>query len=415
MTAGGDQRRLPERLAGDGLTGLWLRCWRAMARSGPDRWTSVTVRIPVVEEADRHALAGLLGRPIRPGTATTTVRLDDLDQRLRRADPDWDLTAVVEHAHGPLPDRAAAAQQQADAVATTRARARELLPDTAWVTAWLGDLDRGMLTRLHTRGELELAVTAARVLAALPRDAVPLPAFATELTGDPKALGATTLAGLVLRGIARQLDEPAPRSAAGRRALWEAVGVVPDDLASQVLVLGLRPTGSVLAGWLTEATEGGLPFRITLHQLTRQPLHHGAVGVVHVCENPAVLRAAAEQLGGSAPLVCTEGRPSMACLRLLDGLVTAGAEVRVHADLDHPGLRIAAALLETTGGRPWRMGATDYLDAIERPGNRPALSGAPAASPWDPELARAMERVGQVVYEEDVLEQLLGDLACAGG
>jgi hypothetical protein len=36
---------------------------------------------------------------------------------------------------------------------------------------------------------------------------------------------------------------------------------------------------------------------IALQQLARQPLDHGGVGVVLVCENPAVLRAGAEQLG----------------------------------------------------------------------------------------------------------------------
>lgn len=422
MTPAADRPGLPERLAGPELAVLWQRCWRAMARVGPQGWSTVTVRIALDDDPRRRALSGLLGRPIRAGTAATTVRLHELDRLLRRADEDWDLTAVVEQLHGPLPDRAADARAQADALAAARERARELLPDAAWVAAWLAELDRGMLTRLHTRGELELVVTAARALAELaelaelPVRAVPLPAFATRLTGDPKALGATTLAGLVLRGIARQLGEPVARSAAERRALWEAVGVVPDDLASQVLVLGLRASGSELAGWLTQAAEAGLPFRITLHQLTRQPLHHGAVGAVHVCENPAVLRAAAEQLGAaSAPLVCTEGRPSVACLRLLDGLVAAGAEVRVNGDLDWPGLRIAGAVLEATGGRPWRLAAADYLGAIEQPGTRPELSGAPAASPWDPALAAAMARIGRVVYEEDVLGLLVDDLARAGG
>ena len=383
-----------------------------MARAGPNDWASVALRVPLDRDDTRRAISGILGRPIRPGTAATTVRLGELDQLLRRADDDWGLRTVVEHRHGTLPDRVADAQEQAGAIAAARDHARSLAPDEPWVEAWLSDLGRGMLTRLHTRGELELLSTAARVLSDLPADGIPLPALASYITGDTKALGSTTLAGLVLRGIARRLGEPAPRSTAERRALWEASGVVPDDLASQVLVLNLAPTGSALAGWLTEARAAGLPFRITLQQLARQPLEHGGVGPVFVCENPAVLRAAAEQLGaGSAPLICTEGRPSMACLRLLDRLVAAGADVRYHSDFDWPGLRIGASLLAATDGQPWRFGAADYLEAVEQVDPRSPLAGPVATSPWDPDLARTMADVGRTVYEEDVLDVLLGDLA----
>jgi uncharacterized protein (TIGR02679 family) len=411
VTSPPGDHELPPRLGGGELAALWDRCWRAMARAGPNDWARVTLRVPLDGDGTRRAISGLVGRPIRPGTAATTVGLGDLDERLRRADDAWDLRTVVEYRGGPLPDRAGDADEQTRAVASARDHARSLAPDEPWVETWLADLDRGMLTRLHARGELELLSTAARVLGELPADGVPLPALASRATGDTKALGATTLAGLVLRGLARRLGEPLPRAAGERRALWEAVGVVPDDLASQALVLNLTPTGSALAGWLTEAASEGLPFRITLQQVARQPLQHGGSATVFVCENPAVLRAAAEQLGsGSAPLVCTEGRPSVACMRLLDGLVASGADIRYHGDFDWPGLRIGTSLLAATDGRPWRFGAADYLEAVEQVEPRSPLNGSPAASPWDPDLAHAMADVGWTIYEEDVLEVLLDDL-----
>ena len=101
----------------------------------------------------------------------------------------------------------------------------------------------------------------------------------------------------------------------------------------------------------------------------------------------------------------------MACFRLLDGLVAAGADVRYHGDFDWPGLRIGASVLAATGGRPWRFGAADYLQALDDGDPRTPLSGAAADSPWDPELARVMAQLGVIVYEEDVLDVLLGDLA----
>lgn len=36
--------------------------------------------------------------------------------------------------------------------------------------------------------------------------------------------------------------------------------------------------------------------------------------------------------------------------------------------VDRPGLRIAASVLDATRGRPWRCGAADCLDAVERVG-----------------------------------------------
>jgi uncharacterized protein (TIGR02679 family) len=260
--------------------------------------------------------------------------------------------------------------------------------------------------------------TAARVLARLPADGLPLPALAAAVTGDTKALAGTPLASLVLRGLAARAGEPRPATAGERRALWESAGVVPDDLASQVLVLGPAGGGRRTAGRLARgAAREGLPFRVTLHQLTRSPLAVAAPQLVSVCENPAVLRAAAERFGAAAaPLVCTEGRPSVACLRLLAALAAGGCTLRYHGDFDWPGLRIAASLLSDQGAAPWRMGADDYLAAVATvDGERPVLRGAPAASPWDPRLAEAMAAHGTVIHEEDVLEVLLADLAGGGG
>jgi uncharacterized protein (TIGR02679 family) len=392
-----------------------------MARAGPAAWREVTMRVPVHDDADRHALAGLLGRPVRAGTASVAVRLGDLDATLSRAGDGWDLEAVVEAAVGPLPDRAGDARRRRQAIASTLAEARQLLygggrgrpGDDDWVDRWLAELGRGLGARLHGRGELDLVPTAARVLARLPADDLPLPALAAAVTGDTKALAGTPLASLVLRGLAARAGEPRPVTAGERRSLWESVGVVPDDLASQVLVLGLPVAADgPLGGWLAEAAREGLPFRITLHQLARSPLTVAAPQVVSVCENPAVLRAAAERFGAAAaPLLCTEGRPSVACLRLLAALRAGGCVLRYHGDFDWPGLRIAASLLSDQGARPWRLGATEYLDAVASiEGQRPVLRGTPAPSPWDPRLAEVMAQHGMVIHEEDVLAQLLADL-----
>jgi uncharacterized protein (TIGR02679 family) len=189
--------------------------------------------------------------------------------------------------------------------------------------------------------------------------------------------------------------------------------VVTDDLASQVLVLNIRAGGDRLGGWLTEAADAGEPFRITLHQLTAMPIIPLAIDL-RVCENAAVLRTAAGQLGAdSAPLVCTEGEPSVACYRLLQYAVATGTRIHWHSDFDWPGLRITAAAVRRLNAAPWLMGAADYQAALQA--SSEPLKGQPAASPWDQRLAELMQSSGRAVTEENHLAALLADLVSGPG
>ncbi|GAB3896893.1 DUF2399 domain-containing protein [Microbispora camponoti] len=141
-----------------------------------------------------------------------------------------------------------------------------------------------------------------------------------------------------------------------------------------------------------------------------------------MCENPAVLRRAAAELGPECPpLVCTEGRPSTAFHRLAAIAVRGGARLHYHGDFDWPGVDMAAALARRYGAELWRMTAADYLagladaakadagDAGEGEG-RVALAGRPVPTPWDPALAEAMRQQGSAVYEEAVAGSLVADL-----
>jgi uncharacterized protein (TIGR02679 family) len=111
-----------------------------------------------------------------------------------------------------------------------------------------------------------------------------------------------------------------PASAAAQRSRLETVGVYADSLSTDVLVLGLHAVGdSHVDRLLNEAAAAGEPIRLTLRMLRRAP---PALDPDHrllsVCENPSVVETAAERLGTScAPLVCTDGMPRTAVLRLL--------------------------------------------------------------------------------------------------
>jgi uncharacterized protein (TIGR02679 family) len=94
---------------------------------------------------------------------------------------------------------------------------------------------------------------------------------------------------------------------------------------------------------------------------------------------------------------------------LLGDAVRAGARLHWRADFDWVGLRITADAVARHGARPWRMTAADYTAALSK-GESTPLAGPPAASPWDPELARAMAESGSTVMEERLLPALLSDL-----
>jgi uncharacterized protein (TIGR02679 family) len=411
----GDTQRLRRVLGAPELGWLIDRIRIRLERGEP---VDGTVTLVGATPEQRRAAAHLLGHRTGRGTSLS-ISLPEVDAALRRAGVGSGLRAAVESLTGPVRDRAAERsveiRQFQDALDGAR---RSPLAVAQWHLAWLEEISRdGTLTRLVRHGQGDLLAQATAVLERLPtgtdESAVLLPGLAEAVTGDPKALEATPLASLVLRALALREAVPSPSGRDAERALWTAAGVVTDDLASQVLVLNVRAAGEQLGGWLTEAAEAGEPFRITLHQLTVMPIMPLAIDL-RVCENPAVLRAAAGQLGAdSAPLVCTEGEPSVACYRLLQAAVTTGTRIHWHSDFDWPGLRMTAAAIRRLGATPWLMGADDYRAAL--PASSESLRGPRAASPWDTRLADLMQATGRAVTEERQLTALLTEISGRAG
>ncbi|MDQ1033030.1 hypothetical protein QF035_010612 [Streptomyces umbrinus] len=431
-------------LRGEGWARLLAAARRRLERTGGTLDGDIGLARP--GEAERRTVIGITGR-YRPETAQRlAVPLRDLDAYLHDRYGTGLLTTLG-RLNGPLRDRPAerADEDARREQALTSARS-SLLAGQAWFAAWLERIAAdGTLTRLVRRGDAPLLDAAVRVLERLPgildrlpgdldrrnpargpgdqgrapgpaAGVLPLPVLAEWATGDTKALvPGAPLEQLVLRALAQRggsssVVSVVPRDRAGRRALWESAGAIADDLASQVLVLNIGAQGSsVVCDWLRDAADFGIPFRLTLHQLATAPVVPAA-RTIFVCENPAVLRAAAGEFEDTgAALVCTEGVPSAACHKLLGDAVRAGARLHWRADFDWAGLRITAGAVARHGARPWRMTAADYTAALSE-GESTPLAGSPAASPWDPELACAMAESGSTVMEERLLPALLSDL-----
>jgi uncharacterized protein (TIGR02679 family) len=376
-----------------------------------------TVTLVGATHAERRAATKLLGHGVGRGTSLS-VPLPEVTAALQRAHAAPSLQAAVEALTGPVRDlaaeRAEELQRWEDMLVPARSSA---LAQERWYRDWLDEITRdGTVTRLIRQGHGAAPAQAAVVLERIPSGPEPsgvmLADLAAAVTGDPAALDHGPLPALVLRALALREEVPAPAEADGAAAdrLWTAAGVVHDDLISQVLVLNVLAGGEPLGRWLSESAGAGQPFRLTLRQLLALSVRPAALDL-YVCASPAMLRAAADQLGPACPsLVCTEGEPSVACLRLLHAAVTCGATVRWHADFTWAGLRSTAAAVRRLRAEPWLMGSAEYQAGLAA-GLAEPMTGQPEPSPWDPRLADLMRSAGRGISEERVLPAVLADLA----
>jgi uncharacterized protein (TIGR02679 family) len=367
---------LPSWLADPLLASVWRRLRAPLERGAQ------TTRLVDLDQSTRHALSGVLGRPV---TGDVTLVLADLELLLRdRAG--ISLVEVIEAATGPLRDRTAEREARLAPI--------ELLAgvDAVWAERVRSS---GMLTRVTDAVSLvQQAISVREQLGTGTRLRTEL---AASVTGDAHALDdGKPLATLVLRALVAVV----PDSAAGRRTVWDGVGVLADTVSTSVLTLGLRPlAGGPRERMLRAAADVGDPVPITpwlLHKLEVSVGHRQVL----VVENPSVLEAFAVRHGGRFSVVCTSGWPSNVAVDLLHRL---SARLSYHGDFDWRGVEICGWLRQQVGVVPWRMTEQDYRAA---PGGGP-LEGRPASTDWDPSLADAMAERGVAVHEEQVIRSLL--------
>jgi uncharacterized protein (TIGR02679 family) len=405
--------------------------WRWLTRTVRETWEKdlsrqrLRVDLAALSDPEAAAMADFFGWPTHK-TGTVTISLPRLDALLRASGLSAGLAACLTAAGGPLHDEAArrragkAARDAASDQLWAEAAAHPAHAGRPWLQAWLADERRTgrMPASLPARRQV-LSDTLA-VLAALPDPGTALARLATRILGHAHALDDGPVQAAILRALAWHEDQPgAPEGSARRRMLWASAGVALDTVSSTVLVLGLTLPGTGPAtATLAANAAAGLPARLTLgqvrHYLDAERIPAASTpATVFACENPTIAEAAADSLGTRcAPLVCVEGRPSVAANLLLQELRNAGSQLHYHGDFDWPGIAIARTIIGS-GALPWRFGAADYRDGLalnDRPKPLPTPAGE-VLTPWDRALSRTMLDHLMAVEEETVLEHLLTDLA----
>ena len=395
--------RLVRLLGSPDLTALRVRL---RARFEQDR-ANDEFTLNGLNETERRALAGLLGRPLRT-TDSMRLRRSELDTALARAGLAESLAAALVMLDGPLlnrrRERAARALAWASVLSAQDVRLRTLIADPKGA-GLLKRLSKGWPTKAT-----QLLEATGRVLARLPAGGIPRARLAAEALGDSHGLDAgSPVATLVLRAW----DFGAPRLPEERlRERWARLGVSVNELARPVLLLNLRALDtSYGARKASSGAELGEPVHLTLRDLLRAPPNWDVFGKdVFVCENPQVVATAADLLSyRCAPIVSIEGMPAAAQGVLLSQLAACGARLRYHGDFDWGGISIGNFIMRMFGAIPWRFGACDYAENVSHV-NAP-LSGTRTEASWDHALAHAMASRGVLIHEEAVMDTLLHDLA----
>ena len=381
-------------------------------------------------QGERTAVARLLGRPVRAGNSAS-VPLAALDAALRRNAWPGGLESAVVALTGPFvhPDERRGQREEWRAASDRIHAIGAQHPNAAeWADAVVrgGSLKRAAADTADAR---RIAGQLGALADALPVEVEVVGVLAARLYGDAHALDARTPLGTLGAALAGALGGASAGGAAVasggasagtsvvtgahvRREAWASVGVVVDELSSSVLALALPGgTNSPTAHALAALAEVGQPALLTYRQLAADVIG-GVPSVVHVCENPAVVAAAADRFGPrSAALVCVGGQPGAAAVRLLRQMVDSGSELRFHGDFDTGGVAIARTLARHVPWLPWRFTGADYLDAIATLPDLVPFTGTVRETPWSPELAEALEEHRLRVEEESVIERLLADLA----
>ncbi len=203
--------------------------------------------------------------------------------------------------------------------------------------------------------------------------------------------------------------------------LYTNGGLLVDTISSSVAVFNLA--GATYRDGTPDPLPQAAGERVLLLPLRQLREWQSAVpqqADIYVVENPQVFEEVIAALGSdrtSFSLVCTSGWPSVAALTLLDLLLAASPNHRLHysGDFDLKGLQIASALIARYPGRchPWHFDAGSYEVALRSAGVPARTSELDMLSmlPKDfAPLVAMMQEKKVWAYQEGITQLLIDDI-----
>ena len=246
---------------------------------------------------------------------------------------------------------------------------------------------------------------------------LPLAVFAAELSDNPHYFDRGTAAGLLLvHAICFREKRGLPENTHEWRELLEDVGIVPDNISSQVHVCGLRlKKGESWHPAYEAFYENGEPCVVTMENLKDITEAKAIDNQVYVVENEMVFSyLTSSEKKKACTILCTSGQLRSAAVKLLDFLVKSGASVYYSGDTDPDGLGIADRLWQKfqASVHIWRMGPEDYQKSLsgEAVGRFGLAKLEQLKHPVLRETAEYIRREKKAGYQENLLEELAKDI-----
>ena len=399
------------------------RKWESIGRVGGQ------IRLEQVTDEERRRISGLLWDSCQTG-GVAVIRLVDLDKVLRESRWEVGLEELLPLLTGkPLVSKKQRREQKTSAwdsfceqLSTGCLRSQS---KTWWKRVRTGEALGAKAVRMLFDQNPDRAQSAAKLclhaLDELPcwREAVErLPVFANRLSGNPHALDADTTSGRWLyQALCDLFGVPVESASEWKREVLQEAGILTDELASHVMVLGVGTLrNDPWEHFFEQAAVMRMPLLLPL-AFFKQKVAWRHVERLYVVENPAVFQSLIDLFPNERelpPLVCTSGQPSVAALWLLDAFAAMGTQICYSGDFDWKGLEIACGLQKRyrEAFSAWRMGTDDYrsCDSVVVFEEEHLNHLLEIEIAWDECLVQTVKQRNCKVFQESLLEKLLADL-----
>lgn len=244
-----------------------------------------------------------------------------------------------------------------------------------------------------------------------------LAVFAADVSGNPHYFDrGTTAAQLLTYAVCYWKKFDVPQNAYEWRECMLAAGLVSDNIASMVHAFGVQiDTVDGVHPAYEVFCRKKEPYVLTAENLKGVTGARAIGQKVYIVENEMVFLYLVENTKEQdVTLLCTSGQLRVAAFQLLTHLIQSGAIIYYSGDLDPEGMDIADRLWQRYGDTVhlWRMNVEDYNNSIseEKLSDRQLAKLGRLKNPMLCCAAESVRKEGRAGYQENLLEDLLGDI-----